>query len=654
MAPVRKEAVVKRKIAAILAADVVGYSRLMSEDEEETMRRLVSYRGVFDDFVRNADGRIFNTAGDAVLAEFPSAVDALRAAIDIQESLRTRNLAYPPNRHMVFRMGLTIGDVMERDGDLLGDGVNVAARLQGLADPGGICISRSVHEQVANKLSVIFSDLGPQEIKNISRPIYAYRVEFEKGLSQTSNASAEKTNRPVALYIAIAALLFAVGALGTIVFLSKPWSKQEVANSKELAAAVPTPAGAPASHEKELAHASARTLFGTRFVAEEAPFICDECRERISKALIGQPDHTAVTLSLDGGFYWALNRNTAADARRSSLGQCLDAKRLGCFVYAVDSQIVWSEPAPPLPVKPWFVRDPKAEQPLDFDKIPTLSAEAKQRIAQLYLKFDGKALALGAHRMWGMAGTARTDEEAARIVLERCSYVTHSPCRVIAIKNVFVVPPESFRIDVAAPTFSVAANATGPAYSLPGGPLFVPGNIPFICDECRERTARGLKDQPEHSALVISFDGGFWYTWGQDSAEAARTIALGDCLGASQTMCIVYAVDGQLVSKEVAPLPALPWFTHDPQIEKPVDVDAIPDLPSSAKEVIRTVYMKANSPKAIAVGHGSWAQAFGVKIQLRSESEAARIALERCGFVTQAPCRIVAINGNSVIRPGSE
>jgi hypothetical protein len=119
-------------------------------------------------------------------------------------------------------------------------------------------------------------------------------------------------------------------------------------------------------------------------------------------------------------------------------------------------------------------------------------------------------------------------------------------------------------------------------------------------------------------------------------------------------MCIVYAVDGQLVSKEVAPLPALPWFTHDPQIEKPVDVHAIPDLPSSAKEVIRTVYMKANSPKAIAAGHGSWAQAFGVKIQLRSESEAARIALERCGFVTQAPCRIVAINGNSVIRPGSE
>ena len=179
----------KRKIAAILAADVVGYSRLMAEDEEETMRRLVAYRAVFDDFVSKADGRIFNTAGDAVLAEFPSAVDAVRAAIDIQESLRTRNLGYPSSRQLVFRMGLTIGDVIEREGDLLGDGVNVAARLQALAAPGGICISNSVHDQVINKLSVFFSDLGPQEVKNIPRPVHAYRVELEKASSERAAIS---------------------------------------------------------------------------------------------------------------------------------------------------------------------------------------------------------------------------------------------------------------------------------------------------------------------------------------------------------------------------------------------------------------------------------------------------------------------------------
>src|ERR1700729_1038973 len=150
----------KRKIAAIFAADIAGYSRLVAEDEEETLRRLASYRSVTDDFIAKAGGRIFNTAGDAVLAEFSSAVEAVRCAIDVQESLRTRNLAYPASRQMSFRIGITIGDVVERDGDLLGDGVNIASRLGGIAPPGGLCVARTVYEQVANKLSVEFVDIG--------------------------------------------------------------------------------------------------------------------------------------------------------------------------------------------------------------------------------------------------------------------------------------------------------------------------------------------------------------------------------------------------------------------------------------------------------------------------------------------------------------
>ena len=170
----------KRKIAAIFAADIAGYSRLVAEDEEETLRRLASYRQVTDDFIAKGGGRIFNTAGDAVLAEFPSAVEAVRCAIDIQESLRTRNMAYPPSRQMAFRIGITIGDVVERDGDLLGDGVNIAARLEGLAEVGGICVSRAVHEQVANKLSVQFADIGEQEVKNIPNPVHAYMVAMRR------------------------------------------------------------------------------------------------------------------------------------------------------------------------------------------------------------------------------------------------------------------------------------------------------------------------------------------------------------------------------------------------------------------------------------------------------------------------------------------
>src|SRR5262249_24949030 len=152
-----------RKIAAIFAADVAGYSKLVAEDEEETLRRLASYRAVMDDFIARAGGPIFNTAGDAVLAEFSSPLEAGRFGIDIPEGRRPRTAAQPARRQMRLRIGITIGDVVERNGDLLGDGVNIAARLEGIAPVGGICISRTVYEQVANKLSVHFADIGEQQ-----------------------------------------------------------------------------------------------------------------------------------------------------------------------------------------------------------------------------------------------------------------------------------------------------------------------------------------------------------------------------------------------------------------------------------------------------------------------------------------------------------
>ena len=170
----------KRKIAAIFAADIAGYSDWSRRTKRRRCGVSPPIAQVTDDFIAKAGGRIFNTAGDAVLAEFPSAVEAVRCAIDIQESLRTRNMAYPPSRQMSFRIGITIGDVVERDGDLLGDGVNIAARLEGLAEVGGICVSRAVHEQVANKLSVQFADIGAQEVKNIPTPVHAYMVAMRR------------------------------------------------------------------------------------------------------------------------------------------------------------------------------------------------------------------------------------------------------------------------------------------------------------------------------------------------------------------------------------------------------------------------------------------------------------------------------------------
>ncbi len=167
---------VKRKLAVILAADVEGYSRLMGADEEATLSTLSDYREIIDGLIARHEGRIVGTAGDSVLAEFGSAVEAVRSATAIQEELATRNAELPEDRRMRFRIGINVGDVMVKGDDLFGDGVNVAARLEGLAEAGGICISGSTFEQVKNKLSVGFEDIGPQEVKNIAEPVPAFRL----------------------------------------------------------------------------------------------------------------------------------------------------------------------------------------------------------------------------------------------------------------------------------------------------------------------------------------------------------------------------------------------------------------------------------------------------------------------------------------------
>ena len=165
----------KRKIAAILAADAAEYSRLVAEDEEQALRQLVASIGVFKASIETHGGRIFNTAGDAVLAEFQSAVEAVRSAIDIQHKLSARNEDCAPNRRMMFRMGISIGDVVENGGDLLGDGVNIAARLQTLSQPGGLAISKWVQEQVAGKVTTEFRDTGYQIVKNMPAPIHVFQ-----------------------------------------------------------------------------------------------------------------------------------------------------------------------------------------------------------------------------------------------------------------------------------------------------------------------------------------------------------------------------------------------------------------------------------------------------------------------------------------------
>jgi len=177
---------VTRKLAAILYADVAGYSRLTGADEEGTHRIVADYLDTISELVARSGGRVVHYAGDAVLADFPSVVTAVRCAVEIQNELAVRNTDIPEDRKVRFRIGVNLGDVIVDRDDIYGNGVNVAARLEGLADPGGICVSGSVLEQVRGKVDVGFEDMGPKEVKNIAEPVQTYRIILEKPIAVTS------------------------------------------------------------------------------------------------------------------------------------------------------------------------------------------------------------------------------------------------------------------------------------------------------------------------------------------------------------------------------------------------------------------------------------------------------------------------------------
>src|SRR5215468_8591950 len=179
---------VSRRLVAVFAADVEGYSRLMGADEVGTLKGLTERRAILDRLIADHRGRIANTAGDSVLAEFGSAVDAVQCAVEAQAALAEANASLPPDRRISFRIGIHIGDVMVRAGDLFGDGVNIAARLQTLANPGGLCVSGATYDQVHKVLPITFRDLGVQQVKNIQEPIRAYRIGAPSETRETASA----------------------------------------------------------------------------------------------------------------------------------------------------------------------------------------------------------------------------------------------------------------------------------------------------------------------------------------------------------------------------------------------------------------------------------------------------------------------------------
>src|SRR5215217_3096138 len=225
----------ERRLAALFAADVEGYSRLMAEDEVGTMDTLTSHRAILDGLIAEHRGRIANTAGDSVLAEFPSAVDAVTCALRAQAALRSANEGLPDRQRLQFRIGVHVGDVMVKGGDLFGDGVNIAARLQALAEAGGVCVSGAAQEYVRKNLAVTFQDLGPQIVKNIEEPIRAFTVTSTiGGLVRPSPARTRERLRADRPSVAVLPFTNMGGDPEQLYFSGSPRTFTELARFREL------------------------------------------------------------------------------------------------------------------------------------------------------------------------------------------------------------------------------------------------------------------------------------------------------------------------------------------------------------------------------------------------------------------------------------
>ena len=385
---------VKRRLAVILASDVAGYSRLVGVDEEDTVRRLGVIMARFRELVTAHDGRVFNTAGDAILAEFTSAVDAVRCALDIQEATRAANIDHAPDRRIAFRIGIAVGDVIVgTGGDLLGDGVNIAARLETLASPGGICVSEEVRTHVQAKIDPGFTDLGLRELKNIAKPIRA----FSLGPVAAVGAGPPVASRSVKRWLASVAIgLVAVVGMGAI---SRLLLADHVAGPKR------------------------------PVVAERVPFVSDKTREMLRDQFTNAPEHKALALSRDG-LGVVVGAASKEQAMLLAMEKCEAQSKAGYEAYASDDALVWTRPFPPSP-EPMRVT---GAYPIDLDHLPRVSKDDLAWAGQSFVPGRGpKALAVGVGGQLGWAFNTSSVAEAIRRAMERCFDRSGSACLLYAI-----------------------------------------------------------------------------------------------------------------------------------------------------------------------------------------------------------------------------
>ncbi len=477
----------RRRLAVILASDVAGYSRLVADAEEDTIARFQHAAGVLRELVDKHHGRIFNTAGDAILAEFDSAVEATRCAVDFQDASNSWNDAVPQDRLLQFRIGLAVGDVVVTEsGDLLGDGVNVAARLQTLAHPGGICVSEDVRSHVSRKLSVRFQDIGEQALRNIE-PVRVFRIASPRtGEDAPPRGRAE---RPAWMAAAIGAGVVVLAVLAGL-FWYRGSATREI--------------GPPGLASQE-------------FDAALVPLVDDSVRTTLA-SYPTLPGAKAIAISTD---HWGMASGAAdiESAKRDALERCQAAAKRPCRLYAVGSDVVW--PQRSWRIGPADLRVTPSAIPVEQAAFAFLGENGRQQLADRYLaRPDHRAVALStSHSGFSIVNGRSSRAEAIRLALERCEDYRQVPCLLVSVDGYLTTPiPKSRRVtDI----FMLAADPDIPA-----------GDA--------QRLTR-IYEGADWRAMARSTGGSWHAVAGAASEEAAVEAALKACSQSAGT-CSIHAI----------------------------------------------------------------------------------------------------------------
>jgi class 3 adenylate cyclase len=536
-----------RRLTTIISVDVVGFSTMSARNEEHALDLLGARMATAEAIVKHHRGRVFKLTGDGMLAEFVSPVEAVRAALEIQESMRSANATADQDNQLVLRIGINLGDVVESGEDLMGDAVNVAVRLESIAPHGGICVSASIYEQIVGKLTLGAEDMGEQHVKNIPRPIHAYRLTPGGKTPIVTAPVPPPPRKGPSRLIAVAGGIVAVAAVA----IAGAWLLRE----KQEPAPRPAQAAAPPATTPDTAVAATPTPTGTSestaappppvdpsvvapriYDAADVPFIPD-FRRRALENYAQAEGSKAMAINVRGLFAVATRRVDDPTARRIALEDCTKLVRREvpivrpidrCMIYAVGNNVVWSYRMPPLPPPPYVpAARPAPAIPFDPAMVPLLMGEnARKNLADHYATSDRKrALVLGRdHFDWWTPG--ETEADAIKRTLQICGHLTGRPCVVYAVED---------QVLVRTPQLHKAIN------------IFTPQAMTGLDGRQQEALDRYLVAN-DWRAIALARNGRLGIVSGRASENAATNDAISECARAGGTECAILAIGPFLVA----------------------------------------------------------------------------------------------------------